>query len=102
MAGSTVGGGTGVAQTRPPAQLPIQFRGVGPVLAAARPLADPGCVRSAGDNGLWQVLVTVSAVAAAHRAAPGQAGEMTGVTGPAYCWCTIGSRAVPGSRGGRS
>jgi tetratricopeptide (TPR) repeat protein/transcriptional regulator with XRE-family HTH domain len=27
---------------------------------------------------------------------------MTGVTRPAYCWCKIGSRAVPGSRGGRS
>src|SRR5262249_35514247 len=38
----------------------------------------------------------------AHRAAPGQAGGMAGVSWPAYCWCKIGSRAVPGSRGGRS
>jgi len=48
-----------------------------------RPRAGPGCGRSAGNYGLWQVLAAVSAVTPAHRAAPGHAGGMAGVTWPA-------------------
>ena len=62
--------------------------------------ADHGCGHGAGDNVLWQVLVTLSAITAAHRPELGEQGEMAGVSWPAYCWYTIGSRAVPGSRGG--
>src|SRR5690242_9880504 len=38
--------------------------------------ADPGCAAASAITGPGQVLVAVSAVAAVHRAAPGQAGEM--------------------------
>ncbi len=57
--------------------------------------ADPGCGRRAAGSGLWPVLVTVWAAAAAHHAAPRQAGQMAGVARPAYCW----ARSVPRGAG---
>ena len=66
-----------------PHNCPYKSVALGPVPAVAAAQAGPGCGRSAGNYGLWQVLAAVSAVTPAHRAAPGHAGGMAGVTWPA-------------------
>src|SRR5690348_12320370 len=101
MAGSTVGGGEGGAQTSPPTQQPIQFGRAGPVPAAARPGGSwprSPCWRGRLGQMAGHGLSGHGSSSPPH----GQAREMAGVARPAYCWCTIGSRAVLGSRGGRS